>query len=80
MRHNLVGTEDQRKDFRVALIASTDWLTTRHRDQRDAGEITSLTEAQYAELLAYKQSLRDWPISGSYNEAFPAKPHWMAQP
>lgn len=64
-------------DLRAATLSRTDWMTIRHRDQRDAGASTSLSEEQYVQLLEYKQALRDWPVSGDFNEAFPVKPAWM---
>ena len=65
------------KDQRSQLLDQVDWMTTRHRDQRDKGGPTTLTEEQYTQLLDYKQALRDWPASGDYNEAFPAKPPFV---
>ena len=74
---NLTGSPDQRKAMRISLLSATDWLSIRHRDQGDAGQPTSLTADQYAELLAYRQALRDWPVSGDYSEGFPVKPSWL---
>jgi len=77
MPRNLSGTPDQRKGILVQLLASTDWLSIRHRDQLAAEQPTSLTADQYSELLAYRQALRDWPLSGDYCEAYPVKPEWL---
>ena len=65
------------KDRRAQFLAQVDWMTTRHRDQKDKGGPTTLTEEQYLQLLDYKQALRDWPVSGDYNEAFPVKPPFV---
>lgn len=65
------------KDTRANLLSRSDWLTTRHRDQLEANIPTSLTSEQFSELLTYRQALRDWPVSGDYNEAFPSQPSWM---
>jgi hypothetical protein len=78
MPRNLQGTSDQRKTQRVGLLSSTDWLSTRHRDQIEAGIATSLTLEQFSELLIYRQALRDWPASGNFNDALPGKPTWLA--
>ena len=65
------------KDTRSNLLSRSDWLTTRHRDQLEANIPTSLTSEQFSELLTYRQALRDWPVSGDYNEPYPAQPGWM---
>lgn len=60
------------KKERNTVLSTTDWMTTRHRDQHDAGGPTTLTEEEYAELLNYKQELRDWK-SGP----LPEPPVWL---
>lgn len=77
MPRNITGSPEQRKAIVVQLLSSTDWLSIRHRDQVDAEQPTSLTADQYAELLVYRQALRDWPASGDYGEAYPMKPGWL---
>jgi hypothetical protein len=72
-----LGAPDQRKAQRKSYLDQSDWMTTRHRDQKDKGGPTTLTEEQYLQLLDYKQALRDWPSSGNYNEPLPVKPEWM---
>lgn len=78
MPRNISGSSDQRISMRETLFTSCDWMTWRHRDQLDAGKPTSLTQEQWAELLDYREALRQWPISGEYSESFPAKPGWMS--
>lgn len=56
---------------RVGYLTDTDWLVTRHRDQVDARQVTTLTAEQYAELLAFRQALRD--AKGE----LPAPPDWL---
>lgn len=63
--------------MRTGLLSSTDWYSIRQRDQLDHGSTPTLTPEQYSELLTYRQQLRDWPVSGDTNEAFPTKPAWM---
>lgn len=77
MPRNVQGSTEQREDQRKALLGAVDWVSTRHRDQRDAGGPTTLTEEEYVELLDYKQALRDWPKTGNPQEQFPPKPSWM---
>ncbi|RRW94285.1 phage tail assembly chaperone [Pandoraea apista] len=50
------------RDGRDTLIAATDWLTQRHRDELDLGRKTTLPPAVYLELLTYRQALRDLPL------------------
>lgn len=78
MPRNISGSPEQRIGMRETLFTACDWMTWRHRDQLDAGKPTTLTEAQWAELLDYREALRQWPVSGEYSESFPAKPGWMA--
>ena len=56
---------------RKRLLAEADELAIRHRDQQDNGETTTLTAAQYTELLNYKKNLRDLPgnIAGGTDPA-----------
>jgi hypothetical protein len=60
---------------RDELLAASQWLVDRHRDELDASVPTTLTAAQFAGLQAYRQALRsitdqsgfptsiDWPVS-----------------
>lgn len=77
MLHKLVGTQRQRDELRVNMLLSTDWYSIRHKEQLDAKIKLSLTPEQYSELLAYRQALREWPLSGDYNEALPPPPPWL---
>lgn len=74
-----------RKAARNQMLSDTDWLVARHRDELDEGESslmaareedhTTLTDAQYKALQAYRSRLRaiteheDWP-----RVSFPVKP------
>lgn len=73
----ILGTPDQRKAQRVSFLDNTDWMCRRQEDQLRQGRPTSLSDEQYNQLLDYRQALRDWPVSGDYNEAFPISPGWM---
>lgn len=73
----LLGTEEQRKTLRIYFLSSTDWYSTRQRDQLAAGIEPTLTDDQWQQCLAYRQALRDWPATGDYNEPYPVKPEWM---
>lgn len=60
MLRNLTGTIEQKLNQRLQLLSATDWVVIRHRDQAAAAESTTLSLAQYEEVLTYRQALRDW--------------------
>lgn len=64
------------RDWRDTEISSTEWLVTRHRDEQDLQLAPTLSAEQFAELLTYRQALRDWPVS----EHFPAIQYRPTQP
>ena len=43
----------------LEFLGTTDWKVTRHRDQLDAGEPTTLTPEEFQALLAERQAARD---------------------
>lgn len=55
--------------WRDEAVASTEWLVNRHRDEQDMQLATTLTAEQFAELLVYRQALRDWPQSQAFPDA-----------
>lgn len=77
--------EQQLRAQRDRAIADTDWLVTRHRDELDmlkvaavlpdgAEPVTTLSGSEYAELLRYRQALRDWPtVAGWADNPMPEK-------
>lgn len=48
----------QVKEFTARVLRDSGWRVERHRDQTDMGEPTSLTDAQYRALLAYRSEVR----------------------
>ncbi|WAT26285.1 phage tail assembly chaperone [Pseudomonas sp. GXZC] len=70
----------QEREWRDASLASVMWLRERHRDQVEILEQTTLTAEQFAALLVYMQSLRDWPQSPEFpdSEHRPQAPAWIA--
>ena len=44
---------------RDRLLADSDWMVIRHRDQVEGGVTPSLPPEKYAELLAYREALRN---------------------
>jgi hypothetical protein len=67
--------------WRDGAISATEWLSTRHREEVDGGRSTTLTPEQYAELLSYRQDLRDWPESPAFPDQVsrPSEPAWLAE-
>nr|WP_109787512.1 phage tail protein [Pseudomonas sp. OV226] len=67
------------RGWRGGLLAATDGLVSRHRDELEGGS-TTLTPAQYTELQAYRFALRKWPDAGGFPliEHRPSAPDWIA--
>ncbi|PAJ77731.1 phage tail assembly chaperone [Burkholderia ubonensis] len=71
------STEMKRAQRDTALKA-TDWLVSRHQDEKLIGSGTTLTSAQFSALIKYRQALRDisaadgWPYID-----LPAAPDFM---
>ncbi len=61
---------------RDAKLTACEWMATRHRDQIDAGAATTLTAAQYQELLTYRPALRDITAQAG----FPVDVTWSSAP
>lgn len=47
------------KNARDALLNNTDWITTRHFEEKMSGKETTLSDIQLSEFLIYRQELRD---------------------
>ncbi|SFY27070.1 MULTISPECIES: phage tail assembly chaperone [unclassified Pseudomonas] len=62
--------------WRDAQLTATDRLVARDRDEMDDGGGTTLDQAQYTQLQAYRRALRDWP----QDELFPAAEHRPVAP
>ncbi|MBC3489900.1 phage tail assembly chaperone [Pseudomonas taiwanensis] len=69
------------RGWRDAEISATEWLVSRHRDEVDMQLSTSLTAEQFAELLTYRQALRDWPAAVGFPDSTqrPVAPAWVAE-
>ncbi|MDH1007440.1 phage tail assembly chaperone [Pseudomonas nicosulfuronedens] len=70
------------RNWRDYLLVETDPLIARHRDELELDATsTTLSTAQYRELLIYREALRDWPASSSFplGEARPGWPAWLTQ-
>ncbi|KVO28058.1 phage tail assembly chaperone [Burkholderia ubonensis] len=55
---------------RTLAMNATDWLVSRHQDEKLIGNGTTLSAAQFSTLIKYRQALRDisdadgWPYIG----------------
>jgi hypothetical protein len=69
------------RGWRDSEVSSTEWLVTRHRDEQDMQLDTTLAAEQFAELLAYRQALRDWPQDSRFPDSDfrPVAPPWIAE-
>lgn len=67
--------------WRDGEIQRVTWLRERHRDELDQRKPTTIQAEQFAELLAYIQSLRDWPQSTAFplTAQRPVAPSWIAE-
>lgn len=67
--------------WRDGKVSATEWLVTRHRDEQDMQVVTTLTAEQFAELLVYRQALRDLPQSEAFPDTAqrPVAPPWIAE-
>ncbi|AOE77985.1 hypothetical protein A7318_05130 [Pseudomonas lurida] len=74
----LVANERTWRDWQLATVTG---LRDRHRDQLELGIPTKLIPEQFAVLLNYIQSLRDWPQSAGFPslERRPEPPRWLAE-
>ena len=68
------------REWRDGRLAATDGVVSRHRDELEEGQETTLTPTQYTELQAYRRALRNWPEAGEFpliEHRLPAPP-WLA--
>lgn len=63
---SVLDISGQGRARRDELLDADQWKILRHRDQLDAGGVTTLTDAEYKALLSYRQALRDWPSSSGF--------------
>lgn len=57
------------REKRDGYLSICDAITNRHRDQVDASLDTTLTNAQYLEVLVLKQALRDIPQQSGFPDS-----------
>jgi hypothetical protein len=74
-----VRTPDEQADHllsqRVQLLAETDWLVSRHRDELEAGGPTTLTPEVFLDLQRWRAALRALPQTAGFPHIeLPARP------
>lgn len=57
----------QARADRGTKLTATNWLVERHREEQETGA-TTLTAQKYADLLAYRQALREAPQQAGFPE------------
>ncbi|KOY02192.1 tail fiber assembly protein [Pseudomonas nunensis] len=74
--------EAMERSWRNAQMIPTDSLVSRHRDELESGEPTTLTAEQYTELQAYRRQLRNWPQGAEFPlvDHRPVAPGWLTGP
>lgn len=67
------------RQWRDGRLLATDGVVSRHRDELEEGQETTLNPAQYAELQAYRRDLRNWPEAGEFPliKHRPPAPLWL---
>lgn len=76
-----IATLQQRERlWRAAELERHEWIVMRHRGEVELKAETTLTAAQYAELLNYRKALRDWPTDDTFpdTESRPLAPVWLS--
>lgn len=70
----------QERQWRDAQLALSDGVVSRHRDELEESQETTLTADQYAELQSYRRALRNWPEAGEFPliDHRPPAPLWLA--
>jgi hypothetical protein len=65
--------------WRDSQLVLTDPLVSRHRDEVEVGESTTITAEQYTELQSYRRKLREWPQGAQFplSEHRPIAPSWF---
>ncbi|NWD54283.1 phage tail protein [Pseudomonas veronii] len=68
--------------WRDYQLKQTDGMVSRHRDELEAGQATTLSVEHYLVLQAYRGALRDWPEHSAFPDisARPPAPTWLVLP
>ncbi|NGM75674.1 phage tail assembly chaperone [Burkholderia multivorans] len=68
-----------RRAERDAALKATDWLVSRHQDEKLIGDGTTLTSSQFEALIKYRQALREISNADGWPDvALPAAPDFVS--
>jgi len=75
-----VELERRERVWRDSVLASTDALVVRHRDELEIGS-TTLSVERYQLLQAFRLELRNWPASSHFPllKYRPVAPSWLSE-
>lgn len=79
VRPVVIAPEELERAWRDGVMAPLLESRDRHRDELELKIATTLTDAQFGELLAYIQALRDWPQAPEFPDQVhrPIAPAWL---
>ena len=62
--------------YRDSALAKSEWVVTRHKEQKELGHPTTINDGVYMSWLTYRQQLRDFPttVTNIDSYALPAPP------
>lgn len=65
--------------WRNRSLQDTQWLVLRDAEEIEMGDGTTLRAEEFKQLLAYRQSLREWPNAPDFPNALsrPIEPDWL---
>lgn len=72
------AANERARQWRNLALRKGAELRDRHRDELELLMETTLSGAQYTQLLQYMQALRDWPESEGFPLQPPAAPDFFA--
>ena len=77
----LAEQESAERIWRDLQLSLSDGVVSRHRDEVETGEVTTLTAEQYTALQVYRQLLRDWPQGAEFPlvDHRPIAPPWLVE-
>jgi hypothetical protein len=64
------------RSMRDSAIAESTWVLERHKEEKEQGRATSITDTDYLNWLIYRQQLRDFPqtVTDINNYTLPTLP------
>ncbi|MFJ2323925.1 phage tail assembly chaperone [Pseudomonas sp. NPDC087817] len=74
-----IALASHERAWRNKVLQDTQWLVLRDAEELEVGEGTTLLAEEFKQLLAYRQSLREWPNDPDFPDARsrPVEPDWL---